>query len=46
MILLPDLSEFQPNADMAGIRHANGGAVTSRAAAARAALHAPKGDPP
>jgi len=31
-VLLPDLSEFQPNADMAGIRHANGGAAIIRAA--------------
>jgi hypothetical protein len=31
MILLPDLSEFQPNADMAGIKHANGGAAIIRA---------------
>ena len=30
-VLLPDLSEFQPNADMAGIRHANGGAAIIRA---------------
>jgi hypothetical protein len=31
-VLLPDLSEFQPNADMAGIKRANGGAAIIRAA--------------
>jgi hypothetical protein len=31
MILLPDLSEFQPNADMAGIKARNGGAAIIRA---------------
>jgi hypothetical protein len=30
-VLLPDLSEFQPSADMAGIKHANGGAAIIRA---------------
>jgi hypothetical protein len=30
-VLLPDLSEFQLNADMAGIKHANGGAAIIRA---------------
>jgi GH25 family lysozyme M1 (1,4-beta-N-acetylmuramidase) len=31
-LLLPDLSEFQPAADMAGIRRQNGGAAIIRAA--------------
>jgi len=31
VILLPDCSEFQLNADMAGIKHANGGAAIIRA---------------
>jgi len=31
VILLPDLSQFQPSADMAGIKHVNGGAAIIRA---------------
>ena len=32
VLLLPDLSEFQPGADMAGIKASNGGAAIIRAA--------------
>ena len=32
MLLLPDVSEFQPSADLAGIKKLNGGAVILRAA--------------
>jgi hypothetical protein len=32
VLLIPDISEFQPNADMPGIKHANGGAAIIRAA--------------
>lgn len=32
MLLLPDLSEFQPSADLAGIKKMNGGAIVLRVA--------------
>ncbi len=32
MLLIPDISEWEPNADLAGIKRANGGAVILRAA--------------